>query len=52
MTDFVDPLEEPLANDRNPRQAQDFAQQDAEAEQLAREFAEEDKKEAEEEGLG
>ena len=52
MTDFVDPLEEPLAYDRDPRQAQDFAEQDAEAEKLAREFAEEDQREAEEEGLG
>lgn len=49
MTDFVDPLEEPLAYDPDPRQAQAFAEQDAEAERQAREFADEDKREADEE---
>ncbi|QAY72054.1 hypothetical protein ET445_00615 [Agromyces protaetiae] len=37
MTDFVDPLEEPFAYDRDPRAARDFAEQDAEAALIDRE---------------
>ena len=47
MTDFVDPLGEPLSYDRDPRQAREFAEEDAEAEELAREYAEEDEREGE-----
>ncbi|GAA1954999.1 hypothetical protein [Agromyces allii] len=31
MTDFVDPLEEPLDSDRDPRNGEDWAAQDAAA---------------------
>lgn len=31
MTDFVDPLEEPFDYDRDPRNGEDFAAQDAAA---------------------
>ena len=52
MTDFVDPLEEPLRYDMDPSRARALAEEEeANDELLKREHAAEDQREAEEEGL-
>ena len=52
MSDFVDPLEEPLRYDMDPSRARALAdEEEANNEEVAREQAAEDRREGEAEGL-